>query len=214
MGALSGAGTGAAAGAGFGPWGAAIGGGLGLLTGLLNNRKKQTSSTTTTALSPDAESLNALLMQMAKQRLSTPPDLAGYKTSGIKDINGAYDAAGSTVNADLTRRGLSASPVAAGPVASLQSGRAGSISSLLASLPLLRRQMENEDMGQASQLFALQPRSSTTTGTSSGNMAGGGVTDMASMLAFMYGSGGFGQQKPVMNNNINNAMTWSMAPHL
>ncbi|HYE84841.1 MAG TPA: hypothetical protein VEA16_00700 [Vicinamibacterales bacterium] len=168
------------------------------LGGMFGNRaRKQTSAanqTQTSALSPGATGVNDILLQNIRQRLSAPSALpAGYQESGIRDINNVYDVINRNRAANLTSRGLADSPVAA---VTDDKGRGGDIARFVSGLPMVERQMRDADMDMASRLVALQPRTVTSSGTNTttqpGNMLGGGFGDMASVLAFLYGSGAFG----------------------
>jgi len=166
--------------------------GISFLGGALNNRARQTTSTTTQALSPEAQGLNTLLMDTIRQRLAGSADLSGYRTQETQNINRTFGNAQTALNADLTARGLSDSPVAGAAISRFQGARAGSIAQLVNSLPLLQRDMQQQDLGLGSHLMALQPRTTTTTGTQPGNMLGGGFSDLGSMLGYLVGQGQFG----------------------
>lgn len=182
-------------------------GGASFLGGMFGNRKKEQTqrssynNTTSTSLSPGGNALNDQLLQMITSRLSAPSALpSGYQEAGIKDINSVFDVINQSKNANLTARGLSDSPVAA---IGTDDARGGQIANFTAGLPLVERGLRNEDMNFAQSLFALQPKTTTQTGTSTGavtqpgNMLGGGFSDLASMLGFLMGTGSFGQGKKV-----------------
>lgn len=173
--------------------------GASFLGGMFGNRgktsKSTNTSTTTTNLSPGATGLNDQLLSMIRGRLSAPSALPqGYEAGGIRDINSVFDVINQSKNANLTARGLSDSPVAG---IGTDNARAGEIAKFTSGLPLVNRQLENENMDFASRLFSLQPRSQTTTGsgtnTQPGNMLGGGLDSLASMLGFLMGQGAFGK---------------------
>lgn len=174
--------------------------GLSFLGGALNNRSKTQKSTfnntTSTSVSPQGNALNDQLMKMITSRLTASSALpAGYEEGGIKDINHVFDVINQSKNANLTARGLSDSPVAA---IGTDDARGGQIANFTSGLPLVERGLRNEDMDFASRLFALQPRTTTQTGTGTnttpGNMLGGGFSDLASMLGFLMGQGSFGKK--------------------
>lgn len=172
-------------------------GGLSFLGGMFNNRERTTKNTSTTSstLSPEASALNTQVLDIIKSRLSAPSALpAGYKESGISDINKVFDLVNQGQSANLTARGLSDSPVAA---IGTGNARAGEISRFVTNLPSVERDFRNQDLSQAMQAFMMQPRTTTTTGTHTmpGNMLGGGFSDLATMLGFMMGQGGFGGAK-------------------
>jgi hypothetical protein len=171
--------------------------------GMLGNRKKEQTSkfsnTTSTSLSPGGNVLNDQLLKMITSRLSAPSALpSGYQEGGIKDINSVFDVINQSKNANLTARGLSDSPVAA---IGTDDARGGQIANFTSGLPLVERGLRNEDMNFAQSLFAMQPRTTTQSGTGTqtqpGNMLGGGFSDLASMIGYLMGTGAFGQGKKV-----------------
>lgn len=168
-------------------------GGASFLGGALNNRAKKGTQTTTQQDSPAASGLNDLLLSRARERLKAGIDFGGYQAEGMKNINNTFGDVRTSVNADLTARGLTDSPAAAAPLTRLEGSRGAALSQFTNTLPLVRRQMEDEDLSMASRLYAMQPRTMTSTGTQPGNMAGGGFSDMSSVMAFLYGMGAFGQ---------------------
>lgn len=175
-------------------------GGASFLGGLFGHKdKKQTQTqTTSTQLSPQANSLNDLILGQIRNRLAGSADLSGYRAEGQKTINDTFGNVGTALSADLTARGLSDSPAAVAPLSRLAVGRAGSMAQFLNSLPLLQRQMQGDDLQFAQSQFALQPRTTTTTGvgTAQGQPLAGGFADLGQMLGYLIGSGQFGQRKP------------------
>lgn len=94
--AIQGAGTGAAAGAAFGPWGALIGGGVGLAAGLFSaweqeqdeRKKQQILERAAQQLNTDTATLKAMAMDYYKNNASTgrAEDVAKYR-----DLIDSYD---------------------------------------------------------------------------------------------------------------------------
>lgn len=169
--------------------------GLSALGGVLSNRPKKTTQTTTQTDSPEMATFRDQLLKLHQQRLGSSADLSGYKAGGLQTINNTFGQAQTGLNAELTARGLSDSPAAVAPIANMAGARSGSMSQFLNSLPMLQRQLQGEDLQSASGFYGMQPRTTTTTGTGSGNMLGGGINSAADMLAFLYGSGMFGGKK-------------------
>lgn len=168
--------------------------GASLLGGIFGNRKKTQTSTTTPTMAPEYGPLQSVLINNAMSRLSSPSSLpAGYETGGTKAINDTFDVGQQSLENTLSARGLSRSPVAATPLSRLQGSRLSSIAQFRNNIPVLNRQMQNEDMGFASNLLSMG-RGTTSTGTTPSNMVGGGISDVASMLGFLYGGGRLGQQ--------------------
>jgi hypothetical protein len=167
--------------------------GISGLAGALRNRGQKSTQTSTSSFSPGASSMNDAVLAMLTSRLKNPSALPpSYETGGVNQINRAYDLAGQGTQADLTSRGLSTSPVAASVLSRQNNARAGEIGQFRGNLPLVERDLQHQDFAQVLQALSLQPRNSTTTGKTSGNMLGGGIEDLGSMLAFLFGSGAFG----------------------
>lgn len=178
--------------------------GSSLLGGLLNNRKQTQTQTTTPTMDPAYGGLQAMLMQQIQKRMLNPSKLpSGYEAGQIGNINNTYALAGQSLDNRMTARGLGTSPVAGAGETNLQLGRAGEISRMQAGLPLLEREMQNQDLASALQMLGLG-RGTSSSATTPSNMLGGGVNDLATMLAFLYGSGAMGGQtsgagQPVVN---------------
>jgi hypothetical protein len=96
---------------------------------------------------------------------------------------------------DLTSRGLSRSPVAGTADEQLQQGRAANIADFQGNIPLVNRQLQNQDLGLAA-AFLQGGRGTTGTGQqTSGGGVGGSFDSVAQMLGYLYGKGAFGKQK-------------------
>lgn len=142
--------------------------------------------------------LGTRLSDILSGRLGQPTSLEGYEAGGMQDINTTYDLANQSLENRLGSMGLLQSPMAGTAASNMESGRAGELARFSQKLPLLQRQLQNEDINLASRLYALRPQGThqtgTTTGeyTGSGNMLGGGFSNASTMLAFLYGMGAFG----------------------
>ena len=173
--------------------------GIGALAGALSNKKgartgTQNNTSTTTFTEPPAyASMGDLLRKRITDRLNSTYDLSGYEANGLTGINDAFSGAQTNLNADLTARGLSTSPVAATAKTNLGTERAGSIAQFLSSLPMLRRQMEGEDLTRATGFYAGRPLSTTNTQSGTqllpGSPLGAGIGSAAELLAFFAGQG-------------------------
>lgn len=126
---------------------------------------------------------------------------------------------------EMMRKGLSSSPAAAYAMAQGEGDRISNLINNQNLLPVLQRQgaLENKNIelsqqGLANQIFSMIPKDtysenwqggsnwgdqeqtgtsqSHTVGTMPGNMAGGGLNSLASMLAYLFGEGGLGNTKP------------------
>jgi hypothetical protein len=162
------------------------------LGGLFANKHKQTSTTTPTT-APAYQGLEGLILKSIQQRLASPTGLpAGYEAGGIKNINNTYDLINQARENNLTARGLAGSPVAAAGDTRASTARAGDIVNFQSTLPLVQRQLQNEDLGLAGNVLSLG-RGTTSTGEASGGGGlAGGFTNLAQLLGFLYGKGAFG----------------------
>lgn len=169
--------------------------------GALSNKKSARtgtqSNTTTTTFNEPAEyrTLGDLLRSRIENRLRSSVDLGGYEAQGLTGINDAFAGAQTALNADLTSRGLATSPIAATAGTNLQAERGTNIAQFLNQLPLLRRQMEGEDLNAANAFYQARPRGTTVSqhGTQivPGSAAGSAFGSAAEMLAFFAGQGLF-----------------------
>lgn len=148
-----------------------------------------------------------LLFQHIQDRLNQPSALpAGYESQGIQGINHTYDVARQSAGNDLTARGLSTSPVAGAVMGASNDARAGDISRFQTSLPMLNRQMQDQDLGLASQAAGMPTPPSAL---------GGAFSDAGSMLGFLIGNGAFGgggKKNPAGVGSF--PLTWGMGAHV
>lgn len=164
---------------------------------LASRRKGQQTqtSTSTPTFDPAFTGLRDQLLKIIGARLQTPINLDPYQSQGIQDINRNFDLLRQSQSNDLTARGLGTSPVAAAVDAARGVARTGAISRFNNSLPLLQRQLENENFGLASGLLGLGiGRTATGTGFSedeSGGGAAGSAENLAAMLGYMSRNGMF-----------------------
>jgi hypothetical protein len=205
-GAGAGAGGGGGGGGGGIPWEWIIkaGGGLASLIGGLFGHNSSSTSSTTPTLAPQYSPLEQLVLGRVQARLQNPTGLpAGYATGGIRQINSTYDTIDQTLANRLTERGLASSPVAGAAEAKLQVSRAGDIGTFRANLPLVERQLQNEDLNAAAGLLS-QARGSTTSATSTtGGGAAGGFSDLATYIGYLYGTGQLGGANKYLNGGAN-----------
>lgn len=163
-----------------------------LLGGIFGNKKRTQPSSTVPTLDPAFGGLQGLLMKQIMARLTNPSKLpTGYEAGAISGINNTYGLAQQSLDNRLTARGLGTSPIAGAGETNMQLGRAGEISRMQAGLPLIERQLQDQDLVSAQRLLGLG-RGQTTTQTTPSNMVAGGLGSLSSMLAFLYGNGAFG----------------------
>ena len=173
------------------------------LLGLLRNRNRQQTeqrSTTMPTLDPAYGPLQQMLISQATERLQGNSLPSNYEAGGVNTINRTHDLVSQGVNNTLTSRGLATSPgIQAGVAERLGGSRAGDLSRFRANVPIVQRELQNQDFGNIAQLLNMG-RGQTTTGTgmneqSFGGGAAGGATNLMQMLGYLIGSGAFGQQR-------------------
>lgn len=165
---------------------AIIGAGGAIAGGALANRGSQTTSPTT---DPAFSGIQGQVLKLMQQRLATPLDTSGYTGTGVANINKSYDLTKQAADNNLTARGLAGSPVAGVVDATRENARAGSVATFQNSVPLLARESQSADLGQAAAILGLG-RGSTST-TESGGGAAGAFTNLAQYLGYLTGKGAF-----------------------
>lgn len=156
------------------------------LGGLFGNKSEQSQSST---LDPAYGPLQQLLLKHIQSRLTNPSGLpAGYETGGVRDINKSYDLTEQNLGNRLTASGLSSSPIAGNAYGQSQRARAGDIGTFRANLPLVQRQLQDQDLNLASSLLNFG-RGGMVSGSSGGGV-GGGFDSLATMLGYLYGKRG------------------------
>lgn len=182
-----------------------------------NSRSSSTSSGTSTStptMAAEYSPMMQALISMNTQRLMKPSSLPdSYEQAGIRNINNTYDLAEGGLKNRLAAQGMSRSGMAGSGLGRLSGGRASDIVQFQGTIPMLNRQLQDQDMQNAMQL-AQFGRGQTTTGTqtgsqnytgSSGQPGGltGGTGSLIDALGWMYGAGmlgGGGGSAPTMNN--------------
>lgn len=169
-----------------------------------NQQRRGTATTTTapTALAPEYNALQSAIMPSIMKRLSSSTDMTGYENAGIGKINRTFDLGKQSVSNDLTARGLGSSPIAGAAMQRHETGRIGQIAGFQNSLPMVQRQMQDDDLAAALQMlnFGRSTAGSTSTSNQMSEEGGpgalaGGLDNMASMLGFLIGQGAFSGQK-------------------
>jgi hypothetical protein len=157
--------------------------------GLLSNSRGARTQTSSPLANPAYAGIGDLLRHRALSRLSNPVDTAGLEASGIQNINNAFKGASDSLNADLTSRGLGTSPAATPALSQLQAARGGAIANLENQMPLIQRDLENQDFAQANQLYQ---QSMGQQSTLPGSAAGGALGSMAGLLGELSVTHGIG----------------------
>jgi len=141
-----------------------------------------------------------------RKNAANSTDLSGYTTQGLQSINSGADMKRRAMENIMAAKGLSYSPAAAHATGRVESGRIGEQVNFMNSLPLLQRQMQNEDLSSLTSFLTALPTGSrqkgttvqNTTGnwnqqgssqqTNPGNMLGGLFSGLGSGLAFTAGN--------------------------
>lgn len=156
-----------------------IGMGISALTGLFGNKKPQQTTTNTTSTStPDLDPQEAFLKNLIgngaiNDYKNGAPDLSGYTANGLQNINKAGDMKSKIASNIVASRGLSFSPSSVQNLINPENDRLSQSTDFLNTIPLLKRQFEQQNLAQLMQSFSLMPKGSTTTSnsTQTGNPA-------------------------------------------
>lgn len=191
--------------------GGLVAGGSAILDRLLKPKSSNSTNMHTTGTStsmpqfdPRANPLLQTLLNRTGSNFNRGTFLPqGFRTNAIEQINQAGQGAETSLNASLAARGLGTSPVAAAALGGLQQQRQAQIGDLGVQLPMIERQMQQEDLANLLQtlgLFRGQTTSSDSwqrgTGTATQSDPGGGI---GTLLGQMYANGAFqgGGQAPM-----------------
>lgn len=159
---------------------AALGGGAGNVSGQSGTTDSNSNSNTDTTFNTgqtgtsrplyDDKTLEYRngLLDYLHQYLVTDPDLSGYKSNGLAQINRDSDAGQMGLGQALAARGLNTSPVAANALGQANNARIASSSQFSNSIPMLAEQLRQQRLQQVTGFFSGLP-----VGTSSQNDASG-----------------------------------------
>jgi hypothetical protein len=155
---------------------------------------KQTStSTTTPTMDPAFRGLQDMILPNIISRLQAKSALpAGLSEMNTQAINKTYENASQGLNNTLSSRGLGTSPIAGAAESRLSASRAGDIVRMKQTLPILEMEQQRSNLMDALQALSLgrgTQTNTTTTGGVGSSKIGGGISGLASMLGFLYGSG-------------------------
>ncbi len=164
--------------------------GLSAAGGALANSEGARTGTQAPTIAPGYQSLADLLKARAMARLNMGTDMGGYRASGVNNINSAFDNAALGTNAGLEARGLATSPVAAAVAGKANTARAGDIATFLNGIPLLQRQLQDQDMANATNQVGRFGVGQQT--VAPGSAVAGGFGSAAEMLAYLNGKGVLG----------------------
>lgn len=163
-----------------------------------NNTQSQTgtnSSSTTPNLSPLQTALSNLFGNQAQNLANNDTNLQGYQTQGLKDINSGSNMASKSIANNLASRGLSFSPAAATSLTQNENNRINQSQSFLSQIPLLQRQIAQQNIQGLEGAFSALPTgvssigTSSATGTGSGNSTQVGSTPGGALPGALSGLG-------------------------
>jgi hypothetical protein len=155
---------------------------------------QSSSSSSTPTLDPKLGGLQDNVLASVMHRLENGADLSGYTRGGQQQINAMSDLSKQAQANNLTARGLASSPVAATVDATREAGRTHDMSGFLNSIPMLRRDLQTQDIGIANNILG-QGRGISTTGQTTipgGSGLAAGLGTLGPILAQMAASGAFG----------------------
>lgn len=157
--------------------------------------KQKSTSTTTPTLDPAFAGLQSILLPHITQRLQRASALpAGLSEMNTAGINRSYEGARTNLENVLSARGLNTSPIAGAAFGRLEGSRASDIGRMKTSLPILNEELKRQDLMDALATLT-QGRGQRTVSEGQGGGGGGlggGISSLASMLGFLYGTGSFG----------------------
>ena len=166
--------------------------GASFLSGLMNNRSKQTQ-TSMPRIDPQFQGLQNAIMPSIMRRLQNPGGLnESYRGNVRGNINRSFDTGRQSIENVLSARGLGGSPVAGSALARHETGRVGELTRAEGEFPLIERAMESQDMQSAMQMLNMGRGSKSTMASSEGGGLRGGLGSMATMLGWLYGTKGGG----------------------
>jgi hypothetical protein len=162
-------------------------------------------------LQPGAKALIDQITGGYMNLMQNDPNLSGYASSGIQDINRVYDLQREATNENMAARGFRGPIIGAANNAN-DARRFSEVARFRNQIPLLQRELQQQTMDRALQAFSAQPvdimssefsgnegysnefsnEASQGTGTTPGNMLGGGLGNLGNMLAFLFGQGAIG----------------------
>lgn len=174
-----------------------------------------TIDTTTPNRTPQQQNLESALLQNYMRRLNAPEDLAESITTGnIQNINRASEIQKRLAGQSLAARGLSFSPAGSVLEQNVESDRMSKVLQAMNAKRMLLESLTGQRLSEASGFLSSLPvgqtatrggtisqdmisdmlskGTSTGTATDPGNKLGGGIANLAGILAGLYGMGAFG----------------------
>jgi len=160
--------------------------------GALSNRPSTITTTQNPNLPKDAQDLRGNIVSQYQGLLNQDPNLAGYESSGLSQINQGFEDQRKTLEGNLAARGITG-PAAETAMQNLENQRFSQGTQFRNQIPLLQTQMKSDILGKAMAGFGgLMPSyGATSTQNLPGNILGGGLTGASQALAMLLGMGAF-----------------------
>ncbi len=168
--------------------------------GALSNRPSTTTGTSSTTpnLPQNAQDLRSSIIGQYQDLLGKDPNLSGYESSGLNQINTGFDEQRKALEGNLAARGITG-PAAETAMQNLENQRFSQGTQFRNQIPLLQTQMKQNILGSALSGFTgLTPTYGSTqkgSQTTPGNILGGGLTGASQALAMLLGMGAFNPAK-------------------
>jgi hypothetical protein len=162
----------------------------------------------TPTMDPIQGAIRDYLLGQFGNRVKDGTDLSGYAGQGLRQINQGGDARTRAIQNIMASRGLSFSPIAGKTLAAADSERIGQQVNFANTLPLLKRQMQGEDLAAFANFFRSLPTgksgnsframdsyqenhgaqhgTGTGTNTQPGNILGGALGGGLAALPFLF----------------------------
>jgi len=150
--------------------------------------EREGTITDETTIDPHTEAQRNKISGLFDQLLNKDPDFSGFSAGRDENFNLGAEAKTRAARERFAGRGIDVqSPAAQVALNNINSERVGNIIRGRNEIPLLARQNREKNVNDLGTFFNSAPFSSKTVQTQSGNVAGGGLTGFASMLARLRG---------------------------
>lgn len=169
-----------------------------IISGLLSKKGSSTTSGTVTNMptfAPQTSNLQNALLGSITNRLRTGVDPRVLEAQGISHANNVFNNINAGQQADLTSRGLEASPVAGAVAGNTNAARGSSIVDWLNQVPGIVRQQQGQDLALGGSVLDMFKGSTQTQNgsnlISTGGGAAGGMEGLGGALGMLAAMGYF-----------------------
>lgn len=156
------------------------------LSGYLGGRNRTRGSTTPT-FDPTFAPLRDILLRNSQRALGQGYRLpTAFRSAGISDINATSDASRANIDAELTSRGLGASPAAVPAIAGAETNRRAAINRFeTVDIPEIEYGREQDEANRALAILGMGRGTQSTMEGTEGGGAGGALDGIGEILGFM-----------------------------